>query len=131
MNSKDYKSDLYWNIKTRHLSLDYQQASEDICLYIGRSLKDLDIKDFEIISGYVWGLSTKLYPDHHTWIEFYDGSIVDVCSNEMLGIDSKDFTQRTELINLLIGIIHTFVRFLPLGIYFFVYLSSALTKCIY
>lgn len=33
-----------------------------------------------------------------------------------------------ELVNLLIGIIHTFVRFLPLGIYFFVYLSSALFK---
>jgi hypothetical protein len=32
------------------------------------------------------------------------------------------------MLNFLIGIIHTFVRFLPLGIYFFVYLSSALFK---
>lgn len=93
MNSKDYKSELYWNIKTRHLSLDYQQASEDICLYIGRSLKDLDIKDFEIISGYVWGLTTKFYPDHHTWIEFHDGTILDVCSKDMLGVESKDLNR--------------------------------------
>ena len=32
------------------------------------------------------------------------------------------------MLNFLIGIVHTFVRFLPLGIYFFVYLSSALFK---
>ena len=31
-------------------------------------------------------------------------------------------------LNFLISIIHTFVRFLPIGIYFFVYLSSALFK---
>lgn len=32
------------------------------------------------------------------------------------------------VLSFLIGIFHTFVRFLPLGIYFFVYLSSALYK---
>lgn len=32
------------------------------------------------------------------------------------------------ILNFLIGIIHTFVRFLPLGLYFFVYLSSAIFK---
>jgi hypothetical protein len=31
-------------------------------------------------------------------------------------------------LNFFVGIIHTFVRFLPLGLYFFVYLSSALFK---
>lgn len=32
------------------------------------------------------------------------------------------------ILSFLIGIVHTFVRFLPLGLYFFVYLASALYK---
>ena len=89
----DYRSELYWSVKTRHLSLDYEEACEDVCLYIGKSLKNEDINDFEVISGYVWGLSTKFYPDHHTWIEFHDGTILDVCSKDMLGVESKDLNR--------------------------------------
>ena len=33
-----------------------------------------------------------------------------------------------EMLNFVIGLLHTFVRFLPLGLYFFTYLSSALYK---
>ena len=33
-----------------------------------------------------------------------------------------------EMLNFFIGLLHTFVRFLPLGLYFFTYLSSALFK---
>ena len=33
-----------------------------------------------------------------------------------------------EMLNFFIGLLHTFVRFLPLGLYFFTYLSSALYK---
>lgn len=33
-----------------------------------------------------------------------------------------------EMLNYVIGLLHTFVRFLPLGLYFFTYLSSALYK---
>ena len=32
------------------------------------------------------------------------------------------------LIKITIGVLHTFVRFLPLGLYFFTYLSSVLFK---
>lgn len=47
-------------------------------------------------------------------------------SKDIEGInDSKSVVN---VLNFFIGIIHTFVRFLPLGIYFFVYLSSALYK---
>ena len=88
-----YKREMYWVIKTRNLSLDYPEASEDICLYIGKSLRDLGVKDFEIISGFVWGLSTERYPAHHTWIEFYDGVILDVCCKDMLGIESKELNR--------------------------------------
>ena len=40
----------------------------------------------------------------------------------------KNDTNVVNILSFLIGIIHTFVRFLPLGIYFFVYLASALYK---
>jgi hypothetical protein len=33
-----------------------------------------------------------------------------------------------EMLNFVIGLLHTFVRFLPLGLYFFAYLASALFK---
>ena len=33
-----------------------------------------------------------------------------------------------EMLNFVIGLLHTFVRFLPLGLYFFTYLASALYK---
>ena len=33
-----------------------------------------------------------------------------------------------EMLNFFIGLLHTFVRFLPLGLYFFTYLASALYK---
>ena len=33
-----------------------------------------------------------------------------------------------EMLNYIIGLMHTFVRFLPLGLYFFAYLSSSLFK---
>lgn len=42
--------------------------------------------------------------------------------------NSKDSKGVVNILSFLIGIIHTFVRFLPLGLYFFVYLSSALYK---
>ena len=40
----------------------------------------------------------------------------------------KNDTNVVNTLSFLIGIVHTFVRFLPLGIYFFVYLASALYK---
>ena len=89
----DFRSELYWSVKTRHLSLDYEEACEDVCLYIGNSLKNEGVNDFEVIYGYVWGLSTKFYPDHHAWIEFNDGTILDVCSKDMLGVESKDLNR--------------------------------------
>ena len=33
-----------------------------------------------------------------------------------------------EMLSYVIGLLHTFVRFLPSGLYFFTYLSSALYK---
>ena len=42
--------------------------------------------------------------------------------------NSKDSKGVVNILSFLIGLIHTFVRFLPLGLYFFVYLSSALYK---
>lgn len=41
---------------------------------------------------------------------------------------SKDKKSVVNVLSFLMGIVHTFVRFLPLGLYFFVYLSSALYK---
>ena len=49
----------------------------------------------------------------------------------LLEKDTKKEVKGSGVVNVLsffMGIIHTFVRFLPLGIYFFVYLSSALYK---
>ena len=49
-------------------------------------------------------------------------------SNNNSDNNSNDKKSVVNVLSFLMGIVHTFVRFLPLGLYFFVYLSSALYK---
>lgn len=49
-------------------------------------------------------------------------------SNNNSNDKSNDKKSVVNVLSFLMGIVHTFVRFLPLGLYFFVYLSSALYK---
>jgi len=49
-------------------------------------------------------------------------------SNNTSNDKSNDKKSVVNVLSFLMGIVHTFVRFLPLGLYFFVYLSSALYK---
>lgn len=49
-------------------------------------------------------------------------------SNNNINDKNNDKKSVVNVLSFLMGIVHTFVRFLPLGLYFFVYLSSALYK---
>jgi len=60
-------------------------------------------------------------------------SVTKKSSSSTTSIGEKSDSDKNEnnvvnILSFLIGIIHTFVRFLPLGLYFFVYLASALYK---
>lgn len=71
---------------------DYERGPSDVCLYIGESLESRGIKDFQIVEGYIWadGYREGIQPTSHPWIEFNDGSIIDLFAIEWWGVDSNE-----------------------------------------
>ena len=89
--NKDIRSEDYWleYYGDQEFDFGYEEACNDIAVEIGEELKSNDISDWKIIDGYVL-LPEEKYPRNHTWIEFDDGNVIDVCCIEWFGVDSNE-----------------------------------------
>ena len=94
--NKDMKSENYWfdYYEEREFNFGYEEACDDVSVEIGKELKRNEISGWNIVNGYVL-LPGEEYPRNHTWIEFDDGNIIDICCIYFFGVDS-DVVVRVE-----------------------------------
>lgn len=108
MEDDKLRTEQYWvEHFAEMVDFDYEHetAPGDVCLYIAESLESQGIKDFQIISGYVWpsGYQEGIRPTPHPWIEFNDKTIIDLFSLEWFGLDSDELERVDSYCRVLAG----------------------------